>query len=153
MITMETIKMKLLILVTLLFSVSAMAQPKYLEGAQVTVTLKNGKTYTYSSEEMAIVKRNNLTKYKPLKQFVKHVDEAFKEERIVPNKKNRVYLLGGYGSTGNLDVSTNGNKYEVKHDKGFVGGIGVQRKLNNEVNIGVQVQSNGTSSLSVGHDF
>jgi hypothetical protein len=145
--------LKSIFLVTLLFSVSAMAQPKYLEGAQVTVTLKNGKTYTYSSEEMAVVKRNNLTKYKPLKQFVKHVDKAFKEERIVPNKKTRVYLLGGYGSTGDLDVSTNGSKYQVEHDKGFVGGVGVQRKLNNKVNVGVQVQSNGTTSLSVGHDF
>lgn len=146
--------MKALILaVFTLFSFSSMAMPKYLEGANVTVTLKNGKTYTYKSEDMAVVPRQNMNINKTKVKFAKKIMKAMEEEKIVPNKKNRVYVLGGYGSTGDLDVSTNGKKYEVEHDKGFVGGVGYQRKVNEDVNVGVQVQTNGTTSLSVGTDF
>ena len=51
--------MKKIILIGVLFSVSSFAveQPKYLEGATVTVTLKNGKKYTYDSKKMAVVPR------------------------------------------------------------------------------------------------
>lgn len=140
---------KLIILVTLLFSVSAMAEmPKYLEGATVTVTLKNGETHSFKSEEYAIVRRQSMQS-----PIAKQIIQAVKDERLVTNKKNRVFLLGGYGSTGDLKSSTDGNTYEVKHKKGVVGGVGYQRKVSQKVNIGGQVQTNGTALISVGTDF
>ena len=139
----------LILLVTLLFTVSAMAEmPAFLKGGTVVVTLKNGKTFTYKSEEMAVVKRANMQL-----PIVKATVKALKEERIVPNKKNRIYVLGGFGSTNKLEASTNGSTYEIKQKQGAVGGIGYQRKISQKLNVGVQVQTNGTSSLSVGTDF
>lgn len=132
----------------------ANAMPKYLEGATVTVTLKNGKKYEYSSEEMAVVKRKNINANVEKVKVAKKIMKALKDKKIVPNKKNRVYVLGGYGNTGDLDSSTNGSRYKVEHEKGAVGGIGYQRKVGDgDVNVGVQVQTNGTTSLSLGTDF
>lgn len=140
---------KTIMTMILLFSVSVVAEmPKYLKGATVTVTLKNGQKHTFKSEEYAVVKRENMQL-----PVVAKIAKALQQEKIVPNKKNRVYLLGGYGSTGDLKSSTNGEIYEVKHKKGVVGGLGYQHKLNQKLNVGVQVQTNGTSSLSIGTDF
>ena len=139
----------LIILVTLLFSVSALAQPKYLEGAVVTVTLKNGKTYSYTSEEMAVVPRANM-----MLPVVAQTMKALKEKKIVPNKLNRVYIIAGVGNTGDLETKTNGSRYKTEIEQGEVFGIGIQRKINKgKYNIGVQLQNNGTTSLTVGQDF
>lgn len=131
--------------------------PKYLEGATVTVTLKNGKTYEYKSEDMAVVKRANLgvhkNEAKQTRKALATVAKKIKNKKLVKNKKNRIYGLIGYGNTGSLDVSTNGSTYETKHSRGAVGGIGYQRKVSEDLNLGVQVQTNGTTSLSVGTDF
>ena len=149
----------------LLFSVSSFAveQPKYLKGAKVTITLKNGKKYTYDSEKMAVVPRKQTKKVVPVpvvksktceeNRLAQSIIEAMRDEAIVHNKKNRVYLLGGHGPTRDLDYSKSGNGYRIKSDNGFVGGVGYQRKLTNEFNLGVQLQNNGTKSLSVGVDF
>ena len=139
----------LIIIVTLLFSVSAMAMPKYLEGATVTVTLKNGKQYTYSSKEMAVVKRDNMQL-----PMVAQTIKALKEKKIVPNKQTRVYAIVGTGNSGDLETETDGSKYKTGIKRGSVFGVGVQRKINKgDYNIGVQVQNNGTTSLTVGKDF
>ena len=139
----------LIILVTLLFSVSALAKPKYLEGATVTVTLKNGKTYTYSSEEMAVVKRDNM-KLPVVAQTLK----AIKEKKIVPNKLNRIYITAGVGNSGRLETETDGSRYKTGIKRGEVFGVGIQRKINKgDYNVGLQIQNNGTTSLSVGQDF
>lgn len=133
--------------------VYANEMPKYLKGATVTVTLKDGKTYTYKSEDMAVVKRNNIDINAAALAEHKQIKRQIKEKKIVKNRKNRVYVLGGYGQTGNMDVSTNGQTYEVKHDMGAVGGIGFQRKVNEKFNLGIQVQTNDTTSISAGFDF
>lgn len=144
----------LIVLVTLLFSVSAMAEmPKYLEGATVTVTLKNGKTYEYKSDEMAVVPRSNLDVNAAKVAAFHTLHKKLVSKEIVKNKKHRVYGLLGYGPTGNLKTSTNGSKYKTEHEEGAVFGVGYQFKLSEDLNIGGQVQSNETFSLSVGTDF
>lgn len=146
---------KLLLTFALLFtfSVSAQEVPKFLEGAKVTVTLKNGKTYTYNSSEMAVVKRKNLSINLGVQQELADVKQKIKDKKLVKNRKNRVYGLLGHGPSGDLQTSTNGSKYTTSHKKGAVVGIGYQRKITEKVNVGVQVQSNKTTSLSVGLDF
>lgn len=145
--------MKYLIVLMSLLSMSAYAEmPKYLKGATVTVTLKNGKTYTFKSEEHAVVPRNQMTKPTEIKMARKIIKQV-EQKKLVKNKKNRVYILGGVGNTGSLETSTNGSTYETKNKRGVVGGVGYQRKINQDVNVGVQVQTNGTTSLSIGTDF
>jgi hypothetical protein len=127
--------------------------PEYLKGATVTVTLKNGKTYEYKSEEMAVVKRSSMGKTLFLEQSMATITRKLKRKEIVENKKNRIYGLIGSGPTGGMNVNTDGSRYSVTHDKGTVTGIGFQRKVTEEVNVGIQVQSNDVTSLSVGFDF
>lgn len=142
------------VVVAYMFIDTAHAMPKYLEGAEVTVTLKNGKKYTYKSEEMAVVKRDSMGQLAAAQHVIKKVDEAFKKKKIIPNKKNRVYILGGVGNSGKMKTSTDGSRYKTQIDDGEVFGVGIQRKINDgDYNIGVQVQNNGTTSLSLGHDF
>lgn len=132
---------------------NAQEMPSYLKGATVTVTLKNGKTYEYKSEEMAVVPRQSLGTTLALQNTVKEVKRKIENKELVKNKKNRLYGLVGQGPTDGLDVSTNGSRYKVEHDRGGVLGIGYQRKLDETVNIGIQIQNNDTTSLSLGFDF
>lgn len=141
------------IMFMLSFQSKAAEAPKYLEGAVVTVTLKSGKTYSFKSEEYAVVPRNQTGQIIYIKQELAAVKEKIRTKKLVKNRKNRIYGLVGYGNTGELKTSTNGSAYETKHDRGAIGGIGYQRKLNEKVNAGVQLQNNGTTSLSLGFDF
>ena len=148
---------KLLILISLISFNTQAEMPKYLEGATVTVTLKNGKTYEYKSEKMAVVPRDGLGFYKEASeahaQAFNSIHNKVISGELVKEKKNRVYGLMGYGQTGGLNVSTDGSHYKVEHEKGAVGGFGYQRKVGDDVNLGVQVQSNETTSFSLGLDF
>lgn len=143
----------LLITIMLSFSANATEAPKYLKGAEITVTLKNGKTYTFKSEEYAVVPRNGMGQVIVLQNQLATVAKKIKNKELVKNKKNRIYGLLGRGSTGKLKTSTNGSRYETSQEQGTVGGIGYQRKLNETINAGIQVQNNGTTSLSLGLDF
>lgn len=148
--------MKFLLMIITLFAFTvaqAQEMPKYLEGASVTVTLKNGKTYTFKSEEYAVVPRSGMGEAVILRQQLATVAKKIERKDLVKNKKNRIYGLIGRGNTGELDVSTNGSRYKVEHDRGTVGGIGYQRKLDETINAGIQIQNNGTTSLSLGVDF
>jgi hypothetical protein len=132
---------------------NAQLAPEYLKGATVTVKLANGTTYEYKSEDMAVVPRKNLNINAAKVAGFDKLHKKVVDKELVKNRKNRVYGLAGYGPTGDLKVSTNGSTYETKHRKGVVGGIGYQRKVTEKVNVGVQVQTNDTSSLSLGFDF
>lgn len=132
---------------------NATEKPKYLEGAEITVTLKNGKKYKFKSEEYAVVKRDQMLSSLKIKAELAEVKEKIKTKKLVKNRKNRIYVLGGYGNTHKLETSTNGSTYETKNKKGFVGGVGYQRKVTEKVNVGIQAQTNGTGNLSVGLDF
>jgi hypothetical protein len=143
----------LFILVMTSFEAKSKEIPKYLEGATVVVKLKNGKTYEYKSEKYAVVPRENLEINALKVAGFNKLHKKIVNKEIVKNKRNRVFGLLGQGPTGGLDVSTNGSRYKIEHDKGNVLGIGYQRKLNETINLGVQIQDNDTKSLSLGFDF
>ena len=147
--------MKLTILLVTLFSLNAFSQevPEYLKGAEIKVTLKNGKTYTYKAEEYAVIERASMGKTKALENTVKSIQKKIKNEELVENKKNRIYGLVGQGPTGELDARTDGSEYEIEHERGAVFGLGYQRKVNDGFSLGLQIQNNKTTSFSLGKDF
>lgn len=147
--------MKLVVILVALFSINAFSQemPKYLEGAEVKVTLKNGKTYTYKAEEYAVIPRSSMGKTAALESTVKRIKKKIENEELVENKKNRIYGLVGRGATGDLDAKTDGSKYTTEHERGTVWGLGYQRKVNDGFSLGLQIQSNKTTSFSLGKDF
>jgi len=74
-------------------------------------------------------------------------------------KANQLSVLGGYGAqkgfTGNtLPVGQTGKQGLTNGFKrGFVGGVQYQRRLNKDVSMGVQAQTNDTYSLLFGVGF
>lgn len=145
----------LITVITMFFmiNVSAAEMPKYLKGATVTVTLKNGKTYTYKSEDMAVVPRENLqiNSLKVLGFNILHTKLVNKE--IIKNRRNRLYGFVGYNFDGSLDVRKDGDISSVKAGKDNIFGIGYMRKLNEKVNVGFQMDLNGTFGITLGTDF
>jgi len=146
--------MKYLIILLTVFSLTAKAEdvpPSYLKDAVITVTLKNGKTYTYSANEYKVVKRGTS---KPTPVMV-----AQPESHPAPtphsesNHKNRVSLVVGYGLNGKLNESMTPSTVDVEQQKGAVGGIVLQRDLNKEYHLMGGAMTNQTFFLGFGKGF
>lgn len=139
----------------LLFSLPAMAvgpAPSYLQGATITVTLKNGKTYTFSADEYAVVKRGEET---PL-QVTKLEDET-EEKLVLPPEevvghKNIVSVGAVYGKN-KLKTSETGNKFEVESDRTLGLQLQYQRRMDDKVYLGGQADTNGNVGVNVGVGF
>jgi hypothetical protein len=127
---------KYLIIFSLMFSqVCSAAQhviatPAFLKGATVTVTLKNGKTHTFKSEEYAVVPR--LSESPDAEPVAAPVAKA--QEKAPLSRPNSVKLYGGVGP--NMpQVEGNGSDYSVKQQYGFNYGLGYGRKLSDPISL------------------
>jgi hypothetical protein len=134
---------KLMIILALLFSVNTIADdvPDYMKDGVITVTLKDGKQYTFSTNTHKVVVRGS--------KAVRPTLVKAAEER----PKNRVRLLGGYGPSGELNTTQNSSSVTVKTDSSAVGGVGYDRLLTDKLSIGGQIQTNETVLINLGFDF
>lgn len=146
-------KQLLTILITTVLTSFAYAQPAYLKDAVITVTLKNGKQYTYSANEYMVVKRGAVKKVdkESTGQTVTHV-VVFSSE-VKSSKKNRATLVVGYGPTGSLDNTDSASKTEIEAKDGVVGGVILSRDLNQDVHVSGAVLTNKTGLIGVGVGF
>ncbi len=122
--------------------------PKYLEGATITVTLKDGRTSSVPANLFKVVPRMQqrlVTKMLSERSTVCTVES----EQL----KNRASLLVGNGRTSGLSTSQNGNLLEVETNTGLVGGAQYQRDLSKRISVGVQGQTNKTVSGMIGLSF
>lgn len=117
----------LMIIFSLLFS-SAQAQevtssllpvPAYLRNAVITVTLTNGKVYTFSANEYAVVRRGSGERVGTL------------AARASKAPRHSLRLYAGAGSNG-LKSSSSGNSTTVEQDYDFNLGIGYGHMLDEE---------------------
>ncbi len=115
--------------------------PPALKGAVITVTLKNGQSYSFKAEDHKVVPRIDA---KPAAKL-----EVAKE---AAPKRNRVRLIGGSGPT-DLETSVGPSSVTVKSTSGAVGGVGYDRLLNNSLSIGGQALTNETYLINLGLDF
>lgn len=130
--------------------------PKFLEGATITVTTADGRTTTMKSEEFKVVPRKQqiITAKKVCPTCVS--TEVVKEVTLVVReepRKNRVSILGGYGTVNGIKSSVSPTQVEVESQMGAVGGVQYQRLLSEKFSIGVQGQTNRTGLLMLGLDF
>lgn len=134
-----------------LFSIVAFAEevPAYMKDGVITVKLKNGKEYTYSTNEWKVVRRGTS---KP-KEVLKEAEQAPKVAEAPKPLKNRFRLLGGYGYTGGLKVTKDATSAEITPKKGFVGGVGYDRLLTDKISGGATVLSNDSLLLNLGLDY
>lgn len=139
--------MRFLGLILALITLSANAtQPEYLKDATITVKLKNGKTYTFSANEYAVVKRDQMGQDKDDSEMIVVNNQKSK-------KKNRVYGTVGYGLNGGQDITKSGDVHSISPSSGARVGAGYMRQVNDDLNLGVQIKTNGDMDLTVGTDF
>jgi len=142
--TLLTVLIFIVAIVAIMWTIEAKAQPAYLKGATVTVTLKNGQTHTFSSKEWKVVPR--LEKYiKPIKPIVIEIINK-------PLKRHRISFSGGFGP-GGLKTENVPNGYKVSPKRDVVFGMGYSYKVDDVLSLGGRVLSNETFLFEAGVDF
>ncbi len=146
----KIINASLAVLVAVVLYVAAMQivdakQPKYLKDAKITVTLKNGKTYTFNANEHKVVLRDSTPcpapriklpkKYPPLKYT-----------------RSRFTLYSGIGYDG-LKLNSVNNVHTIEKQSAPVVGIGYSYKVFGNYSAGATALSNETYLLNFGFDF
>lgn len=137
---------KLILLFTLFSSVAIADQPAYLKDAVITVTLTNGKVYTYSANEYMVVKRGAKTPEKAVSK-----DTAPSPVEVQTNK-NIVSLELVNGQSGQT-VSDSVLETEVKTKRSFGLGLQYQRNIKDDYYLGIRVDTLGNVGGSVGVGF
>jgi hypothetical protein len=138
--------MKYLLIALVLIAQPVLAtQPAYLKDATITVTLTNGKTYTYSANEYMVVKRGQA---KAATQ-TQTAAPTYSPEKEQPY---RITLHGGVGFEGQ-DVTQAPNQVNVEERKAFVFGASLSRKVSDKVSVGATALSNETFLFGLGFDF
>lgn len=128
--------------------------PKHLEGATITVTLKDGRTTTVPAEKFKVVPRKQ--------QFIVTKVSRNSTSLCTTNETqhHRVSVLAGKGTQAGIDVSRKNapNEVTVENNVGAVLGAQYQYKtdlkvLDMPVSVGIQGQNNETGSVLLGLDF
>lgn len=146
----------LMIAIVLMFSMVAQAEevPSYLKDGVITVTLKNGKTYTYSANEYKVVKRG-AKKAAPILAAAPSESQAPKSSEPVreSSHKNRISVLVGHGLTGKMNISSGPSTVDVQQDRDVIGGVMLQRDLTKDYHLMGGALTNKTFLLGVGVGF
>lgn len=144
---------KLMTLILAFSSYTAFAQeakdipPAYLKDAVITVTLTNGKVYTYSANEYKVVRRG--TGHGPqVKAAIAKMEHFLRQEE----RKNRVTLHGGVGFSGN-SVTLTPTTATIADKRAPVFGISYSRELGERYSITGTALTNSTFLLGVGLDY
>ena len=145
--------MRKLSLLLVFLSVTALAEgfPGYMKGGKIAVTLKDGKAYSYSSDEYMVVPRRK--KAKPKKedevQVLAKAPAAYVEPKARPNS---LRFYGGAGPSG-LSATTGTTSVKVSQDWGPVFGLGYGRKISERFSLEAEGFSNLTGVLGLGWAF
>lgn len=142
-----------LIITMFLFSQVSMAadMPKYLKDGVITVTLKDGKTYTFSANEYKVVKRVDESEQQ--KPAPRHTEVATQNvESKSESLPYRLTLHGGLGMDGHA-VHVSPNQVDVTERKAFVYGASLSGKISQKSSLGLTVLNNDTYLLGLGYDF
>lgn len=146
---------KLLILMALFTStVNAEEIPKYLKDGEITVKLKNGKTYTYSTNEYKVVKRGNpvllgaspVTVSESSKKGVESENQKKKSKHIISGEISRSF-------SGRLNTNTYPNETDVEVRKRTGVGIMYQYNFIDNLYLGGRIDSNGGAGINLGLGF
>lgn len=100
--------------------------PEYMKDGVITVTLKDGKTYTFSTNDHAVVVRECDCEASPNARVL--------VSRAYTVRPNSVKVYGGVGPDG-LEVTASGSSASVEQDYGFNYGLGYGRQLSNEISL------------------
>lgn len=144
----------IIFLVALAVSIPAMAvgpAPKELQGGVITVTLKDGKTYTFSSDEYAVVKRGSAPSAAPEeeKQVAKQVPAAPEAEK----RHKNILSIGVVRSQKGFETEMTASTVDVTTQKKLGAQLQYQRNVTGDLYFGVQADTNGGVGVSAGKGF
>ena len=141
--------MKKLFLCIMFVSLSATAEeiPEYMKDGTITVTLKDGKQYTYSTNEYKVVKRGT-TKMSPSILADKKIPKSSREK----DNKN-IISLGAVRSKYGVDVDNTPSVTVVEDRYKFGAGLMYQRNFHKELWLGGRVDTNGGTEVNLGLGF
>lgn len=139
----------------LLLSLSATAQnvPNYLKDGTITVTLKSGKTYNFSSNEYMVVKRSAPKLKAELADSKKDSQQSDKQEQSQPKRLKHIVSGEVLRSNGGLETSTSANQVDVRNRKQMGVGIQYQYNFHKDLFLGGRVDTNGGAGMSLGVGF
>lgn len=145
-------KMITLLITVIMFSVQGFAadMPEYMKDGTITVTLKDGKTYKFSTNEYKVVKRESA-KEETAKETKVAKGPVSKQEK--QSQKYRVTLLGGYGYTGKLKETSGPSTINVDQEQGLIGGVAGQMDVSKDVHLMGIIQTNQSFLLGIGKGF
>lgn len=150
------------ILLTLTMTVPAFAvgpAPKELQGGTITVTLKDGKTYTFSSDEYAVVKRGTeekvFTKSEGEEIAKTHLDEGRKqgEQSAKDAQPKNIVSIGAVRSKNGFDTEMTNSTVDVKSRKDIGASFQYQRRVTEKVYLGGRADTNGGAEINAGYGF
>lgn len=148
--------MKQILLLTVLFSQACFPQEAYLKGGVITVALKNGQSYKFSSDEYMVVKRHGPA---AAPVDIAADDEVGTDEAVLimlgeaaAEQPYRFTLHGGIGP--NYEIYRK-SQYQVivREKKEFVFGASLSRKVSKDASVTGTALSNDTYLLGLGMDF
>ena len=146
---------KLLILMTLFtLTVKAEEIPNYLKDGEIIVKLKNGKTYTYSTNEYKVVKRGHsvllgatpVTVSESSKKGVESENQKKKSKHIISGEISRSF-------SGRLNTNTYPNETDVEVKKRTGVGIMYQYNFIDNLYLGGRIDSNAGVGINLGLGF
>lgn len=126
--------------------------PKYLEGATITVTLKNGKQYSYKAEEHKVVPRIEKPKQVLVQEVSGHGSSCAMPPMKSKSHKN-IVSLEVVKSMADPTTETNASGTTVK-SKSEVGlGLMYQRNVYKDMYMGGRVDTNRGAGVNIGVGF
>lgn len=154
---------KLLIIALTILTIPAFAvgpAPEALKGGVITVTLKDGKVYTFSSDEYAVVKRGvegNTVSEAELKQTAKNAFEAGKmvsegKTRSTQVNKN-IISVGVVRSQNGLDYTHDATTHVISTQYEIGASLMYQRNFFKDLYLGGRVDTNSGAEVNLGLGF
>lgn len=126
--------------------------PVYMKDGVINVTLKDGKTYTFSLNDWKVVPRVQSASEEDVVAPIAEAPAQSQEEK--EEYDNRFTVHGGYGPTGKLDTAVPvPGMVVVDPDHGFVFGVTYSRKISDKFSLSGTALNNKTLLLGVGYDF
>jgi hypothetical protein len=143
--------MKFLIVIALTLITTAIAQeaPDFLKDGQITVKLKNGKEYIFSSNEYMVVKRGSKINSLAMTTEQQDIEQRQRDEQ---KSKGFKHIISGelVTSESGLNVDSNNNTTIVESRRRIGVGLQYQHNVKDNLYIGGRVDTNGGAGLNVG---
>ncbi len=125
--------------------------PEYMKDGTITVTLKDGKSYSFSTNTHMVVSRFAL-KNVVVEHSAEGVRKVYQSPAMAVAGPNAIKAFGGFGPT-KLKVTPNAAGALVEQESGLVYGLGYSRQLNHRWSLEAVGLSNATGVLGAGYSF